>query len=253
MTYTNGEGQVVTSASPVATTTVSTKSGGKSNTGAIVGGVVGGVVGLALIAALLFFLFRRKRKSHRADFDDGMFDPSRSQNHAPVDLADPATNTVEPFYTPGPASTVGAGTAAGLAAGSAATSPQMSQYPRSAATTSDGGYGAQDLSRGPSTATSAGFAGRGAGTTAFPEAMPTGIAAGAAGGGMAAKQREAYQEAQRFRVQNQASAPGGSGSGGMNDPTSPVGSSGSGPVTVHEDAGAIDQSEIPPTYDSIRR
>jgi hypothetical protein len=86
-----------------------------ADVGAIVGGVVGGVVGLLIIGALLWF-FLRKKRSHRDDFDDMMFDPSRAQNHAAVDLADPGAPTVEPFYTPGVAST-------------AAASPEMSQYP----------------------------------------------------------------------------------------------------------------------------
>ena len=226
---------------------------------------MGGVGGLLLLAAILFFLLRKRRRSYRDDFDDMMvsktflclqllitsqFDPNRAQNHAPVDLADPGERTVEPFYAPGVAST-------------ASTSPEMSQYPRSAATTSSqGGYGAQNLSRGPSSATSAGFAGRGAGPypQGFPEPMPAiapveGSGSGAfgavAGGGMAAKQREAYQEQQRFRVANQ----GGSGYGGSgSEPMSPTGTSRSGPVTVHEDAGAAGDddgpalgAEIPPT------
>jgi LPXTG-motif cell wall-anchored protein len=41
-------------------------------TGAIAGGVVGGVLGLALIAGLLFFFLRKRRRDHRDDFDDGM-------------------------------------------------------------------------------------------------------------------------------------------------------------------------------------
>lgn len=142
----------------------------------------------------------------------------------------------------------------------------MTQYPRSAATTSDGGYGAQDLSRGASSATSAGFAGRGAG--AVPQGMempvphpampsiPAGAVAGgaagaAAGGVMGAKQREAYQEQQRLRVANQ----GGAGYSGGGEPMSPTGTGWSGPVTVHEDARSADDedagpalgAEIPPT------
>jgi hypothetical protein len=65
---------------------------------------------------------------------------------------------------------------------------------------------------------------------------------------MSSKQREAYQEQQRYRVQNE----GGSGSGGA--AMSPTGTSGSGgPVTVHEDGGALGDDnvggggEIPPT------
>ena len=36
-----------------------------TNAGAIAGGVVGGVVGVALIAALLFFLYKKRDNSHR--------------------------------------------------------------------------------------------------------------------------------------------------------------------------------------------
>ena len=147
-------------------------------------------------------------------------------------------------------------------------------------------YSAQDLARNPSSATSsAGYAGRGAGgypndvynnpMPSMPEAHPTGIpAAAAAGGGVAAmaagagygnqgpatsmspKQREAMAEQQRFRVANQGGYPaqGGSSGGegsGMGDtgsdgqPISPRGSTTG--VTVHEDAGAVNESEIPPT------
>jgi hypothetical protein len=65
------------------------------------------------------------------------------------------------------------------------------------------------------------------------------------------KQREAYQEQQRFRVHNQ-----GGGAGPSAAPMSPTGTSGSsGPVTVHEDGGAYGEDdnagssapEIPPT------
>lgn len=212
--------------------------------------MVGGVGGLLLLAAILFFLLRKRRKSHRDDFDDMMFDPTRAQNHAQVDLADPGAPTIEPYYAGGVAST-------------AATSPEMTQYPRSAATTSEGNYGAQD--RDESTANSAGVAGRGAGAyphgiEQMPVPMPSGAAAGAgvgamAGGAMGAKQREAYQEQQRFRVTNQG---GPSGSGG--EPMSPTGTTRSGPVTVHDDAGSVKEedepnlgAEIPPTYDSIRK
>jgi len=176
------------------------------------------------------------------------FDPSRAQNHGPVDLADNGPQ-VEPFYTPGVAST-------------AQHSPEMSQYNQSNPATSEGNYpayGAQNVSRGPSSASSAGYGGRGGAattstpTTPFPmPSIPAGVATGAAAGagyeGMTSKQREAYQEQQRFRVHNQ----GGAGpSGGA--PMSPTGTSGSGgPVTVHEDGGALDDDnagggEIPPT------
>jgi hypothetical protein len=135
----------------------------------------------------------------------------------------------------------------------------MTQYNGSQPATSEGNYpayGAQGVSRGPSSASSAGYAGQGASattpTTPFPmPSIPAGVATGAvAGAGGAAalgapysKQREAYGD--RFRVQNE----GGSGSGGQ--PMSPTGTSGSGgPVTVHEDGGALDDNaggEIPPT------
>lgn len=222
-------------------------SGARTSTGAIVGGVVGGVAGLIILAALAWFLLKKRRKSHRAEFDDMMFDPSRAQNHGAIDLAD---NSVSPYVAPGVAST--------------AQSPGMTQYARSQ--TSDGNYGyEQDLSRNPSTGTSsAGFAGRGAGgythgMPSSPPPMPTipagaAGAAGAAGGAMSTKRREAFNEQQRFRVANHgytgASGPGAPSSSGAveGEPGSPGSANG---VTVHEDGGAA--SEIPPTYDSIRR
>ena len=132
----------------------------------------------------------------------------------------------------------------------------MSQYPRSAATSSDSSYGqAQDLSRGPSSASSAGYAGRGAGGFGIEHAppmptIPAGVAAGGAAGAagtsaMNAKQREAYQEHQRFHVANQQQQYGGAGPSGQ--PMSPTETEGTGRVTVHEDAGLADESEIPPT------
>jgi len=253
----------MTSASPVATVALGAGSGptsSSSNTGAIAGGVVGGVVGALLAFAVLFFIFRKRRRSHRDDFDDLMFDPNRAQNQGPVDLADASAAVVEPYHTPGVAST--------------AISPQMSQYPRSAATTSDGTYSAHDLSRGPSTATSAGYAGRGAGGYGVESALPTPAmpasagaafgagAAGAAGAGaMSAKQTEAFREQQRFRVQNQSWQPGQAGASGAAaaPPMSPTATSGSGGVTVHQDAGVVSDeeptyaSEIPPSYESIPR
>lgn len=265
VTVTNPDG--VVTVSPTATMTGgssgSSSSDSSNHTGAIVGGVVGGVAGLALIAIVLWFLLRR-RKSHRDDFDDMMFDPGRPENQAPIDLGqDGGAPTVEPFYAPGVAST--------------AASPEMSQYPRSAATISDGGYGAASSGGpAPSIATSAGFAGRGAGghgmydmnmePMPMPTAHPTGVdaatAAGAAGfagadlGAMGAKQREAFQEQQRFRVQNQGLA---GSSGAHAQPMSPTSTDATN-VTVHRDAGAIEDEEesynndeIPPTYESIGR
>lgn len=124
----------------------------------------------------------------------------------------------------------------------------MAQYPRPAATTSDGGHGAQDLARGTSSATSAGFAGRGAG--AYPqgmpssaEPMPAGAALGVAGGGaMGAKQREAYQEQQRFRVANQGVA-GSNGAGG--EPMSPTDTDSTMPF-MYTGGGRADEEEAPP-------
>lgn len=204
-----------------------------------------------------------------------MFDPGRKQNHAPVDLADQHDNTVEPFYTPGPASTQ---------------SPEMAQYggPRSAAPTSEsGGYGYGNdggVSRGPSSASTGGFAGYNAGGQgynpnalgAMPEASnyvtgagagPSGgagygaaagagaglAAAGAGGAAMSAKQREAYNERQRqYQAQQAYGQASGSGRDAAGSPT--------GQTHVTEDAGPYAEDEpqrqggeIPPTYDSIRR
>jgi hypothetical protein len=201
------------------------------------------------------------------------FDPGRAQNRAPVDLGDdgPAP-AVEPYYTPGIAST----------AQSADQSPQMSQYPRSAATT-DGGYynNPADVSRGPSSASTAGFAGRGGGMgdvqpmATMPEAsnyLPGGssgagynpgqlapaiggaaggaaLGAGAAGAlaGMSAKQREAYQERQRNQVGAGVPEQSGSGGGYGSGPSSPV-TEGGRQTVISEDAGPMEQGgEVPPT------
>lgn len=248
------------------------------------------MVGLAIIAGLLWFFLKKRRRSYRDDYDDMMFDPARKQNHARVDLADEnGPNTVEPFYAPGPASTA------------QGHSPEMQQYPRSAAATSDsgaGGYGYGDhgVSRGPSSASTGGYAGFGAGGgygNSIPlETMPEasnyvtgagsgpgagadmgssaqagsssagygaaaagaglGAAAGAAGAGMSAKQREAYQERQRAHQQQQQYGQAGSSGDGASSPTrETVVASDAGP---YSDESPIAQGgEVPPTYDSIRR
>lgn len=124
------------------------------------------------------------------------------------------------------------------------------------ATTSESRY-ADGVSRNPSTAASTNYAGLGAGYAAaegaqnFPQAHPTGEGSSSGAqavppmeAGMSSKQREAYQESQRFHVQN---------------PSNPyAGEAAPGPVTVHTDGGAYTEAqtsapEIPPTYDSIRR
>lgn len=105
--------------------------------------------------------------------------------------------------------------------------------------------GFESRSHGTSSATStAGYAGFGAGggygaqaVTAFPQAVATG-----AGPEMSEKQREAYQESQRFRVQNVTSPTAGPSSAAVPP----------APVTVHQDGGAFVEAdasgaEIPPT------
>ncbi|WVN89755.1 uncharacterized protein L203_104985 [Cryptococcus depauperatus CBS 7841] len=259
VTVTNSNGQVTVSTSVISTGAASgnSSSNGSSHTGAIVGGVVGGVAGIAILSILVWFLLKRKR-SHRDDFDDMMFDPGRPENQGPIDLGPEGEATVEPYYAPGVAST--------------GASPEMTQYPRSAATTSDGGYGAPS-SGGPPTSTSTGFAGLGAGGAGLnnfnmepmpmPTAHPTGLdpaLAGAAAGvtgtpdvnAMTAKQREAYQESQRYKAQNS--------SGPSNVPPmspTPTDATGLTGITVHRDGGAVEEdepqytNEIPPTYESI--
>ena len=109
----------------------------------------------------------------------------------------------------------------------------LSRAPTSSAATSAGyaGYGAG--------ANAAGMAGYGAGMNAFPEPRTQSGSSpispnSSQGAPMSAKQLEAYQEAQRFRVQNPSAGP-------------------SGGLTVHEDGGAYseagpsDGNEIPPT------
>ncbi|KAJ9118013.1 hypothetical protein QFC24_006285 [Naganishia onofrii] len=186
VTVTNSNGQ--TQESVVSSVSPSSKS--STNIGAIVGGTVGGVVGLVAILALLWFCVFKKRRNHKDDFDDTMFNPGRNRHAAPgqTDILDDEANNdnVEP-YTYGQ--------------NAAATSPQMSQYataggypassgiaPSLPPLTAMGGAstaiaaagpltartgsfsetsqsGARGVARGPSSAstlTSAGFAGRGA-------------------------------------------------------------------------------------------
>lgn len=190
---------------------------------------------------------------------DIQFDPSRAQNHGPVDLADNGAPTVDPYPYGG----------AGVA--STAASPQMQQYntapPTAFSGSSESGYPAQQgVNRGPSSAaSSAGFAGRGAnmhpsegygyasGAAGAAAAAPM-MAAGASNqnqNNMTAKQREAFQHSQnRMRVHND----GPSGSAGYgNQPMSPTDTSTSGDgVTVHQDGGEYDDApelgkEVPPT------
>ncbi|KAG7092591.1 hypothetical protein E1B28_008934 [Marasmius oreades] len=78
--------------SPTATSQPS-GSGGSSNAGAIAGGVVGGVAGLAIIAALAFWLFRRRRSRQNVD-------PSFDINtgHLPSSSgSEPATRIGSPY------------------------------------------------------------------------------------------------------------------------------------------------------------
>lgn len=154
------------------------------------------------------------------------------------------------------------------------TSPDMSQHhsygeygatlsPGAAVTashsgTSESNYyaGAEGLSH--ATSSSAGYAGRGAGAagvTPFPTAQVAGGPSQPVPGnvydpataGMSAKQMEAYQESQRFHIQNQPNSPtyGGPSLAGPSDG-----------ITVHQDGGAFEEeaatgNEIPPTYDSL--
>lgn len=105
---TDANGSVFTSV--VTSTIVSTPTVGassdrattsSSHTGAIVGGVVGGLAGAAILATLIFFICRRRR---RDDFD-GNFDPDRvtgdNRGTLPdIDLA--AAEAVTPYsYNPG--------------------------------------------------------------------------------------------------------------------------------------------------------
>lgn len=194
------------------------------------------------------------------------FDPARAQNHAPIDLADTdGAPQIDPYkYTP----------VEGIAATAAAhqdlhsdqqyngynaygNQPQMAQAgygPASVSATSEsGGYlnaagvGSGGMSRATSSsATSAGFAGRGSGypggaPSAFPMPMTSGPATTSSGPSadaphMSAKQLEVHNERQRLAIQNQSPSA----------------------VTVHEDGGAFIEadasgSEVPPTYDSIPR
>ncbi|OSX55983.1 hypothetical protein POSPLADRAFT_1063146 [Postia placenta MAD-698-R-SB12] len=95
------------STSTSSSTSPSDASSSKSHTGAIVGGVVGGVGGALLLAALVFLLFRRRR---RDDFD-GNFDPDRVGGGGTlphIDLA--GADDVEPYtYNPAGSGAIGPG------------------------------------------------------------------------------------------------------------------------------------------------
>jgi len=77
--------------SSIASSTPVPESGNSNHTGAIVGGVIGGVAGLVLILGLVFFLFKRQRKSQSnvddtLAKDDGESNPpySNDKNANPV-------------------------------------------------------------------------------------------------------------------------------------------------------------------------
>ncbi|KAI0366653.1 hypothetical protein BV20DRAFT_636339 [Pilatotrama ljubarskyi] len=75
-------------------------SSSSSHTGAIVGGVVGGVAGAAILATLLFFFCRARRR--RDDFD-GNFDPDRvtGDNRGTLPDIDLGADDITPYnYTP---------------------------------------------------------------------------------------------------------------------------------------------------------
>ncbi|KAI0755343.1 hypothetical protein C8Q80DRAFT_1117750 [Daedaleopsis nitida] len=137
VTGTDSNGQQFTSV--VTSTVVSTPSlsandrstsSSSSKTGPIVGGVVGGIAGLAILATLVFFLFRRHRK--RDDFD-GNFDPDRvvglsGDNRGTLPNIDLAADNITPYnYTPqGPGMPVAQhATGSSMTGGGA---PDMRQY-----------------------------------------------------------------------------------------------------------------------------
>ncbi|KAL2075522.1 hypothetical protein VTL71DRAFT_465 [Oculimacula yallundae] len=61
-----------------------------SNTGAIAGGVVGGVVGLALIAGLIFFCMRRRKRAAASELPSHNQDPHHAASHTQINTADTA-------------------------------------------------------------------------------------------------------------------------------------------------------------------
>lgn len=98
-----------------------------SHTGAVVGGVVGGIAGAAILAALIFFLFRRRRQ--RDDFD-GNFDPDRvvglGDNRGTLPDIDLAADNVTPYtyHAQGQGQGVGPQHPTGPGGGA----PNMTQY-----------------------------------------------------------------------------------------------------------------------------
>ncbi|KAK0504107.1 hypothetical protein EDD18DRAFT_1326904 [Armillaria luteobubalina] len=228
---TQSNGQQLTSTSTVlasastsagaASTTASSSSSSSSHTGAIVGGTIGGIAGLALVGALIWFLYKRNRSNRLSSHFDGNFDPDRIVARPP----DVGLNLDDERDNDGMGGRLGrrghrhgssGQSYANYYSGSPASPPPMSQY-----SGEESGYPAAIFNpyamsippRSPP-----------------PGSSSSGLGGGA--GGMSAKEREARQ--------NQL---------GVVNPDDRTAYLANGPTGVvqHQDVGP---SEIPPAYDS---
>ncbi|KAK0221753.1 hypothetical protein IW262DRAFT_926160 [Armillaria fumosa] len=242
---TQSNGQQLTSTSTVLASAASTSAGAasttaasssSSHTGAIVGGTIGGIAGLALVGAVIWFLYKRNRSNRLSAHFDGNFDPDRIVARPPdVGLnldderdndgmggrlggADIGAGVVSPF--PISASTNSHGSSgqsyANYYSGSPASPPPMSQYSGESSGYPAAIFNPYAMSIPPGSPP--------------PGSSSSGLGGGASG--MSAKEREARQ--------NQL---------GVVNPDDRTAYLANGPTGVvqHQDAGP---SEIPPAYDS---
>ncbi|KAK0464401.1 uncharacterized protein EV420DRAFT_1637966 [Desarmillaria tabescens] len=242
---TQSNGQQLTSTSTVlaasssagaASTTTTSSGSSSSHTGAIVGGTIGGIAGVALLTALIWFLYKRNRSNRLSAHFDGNFDPDRIVARPPdVGLnldderdndgmggrlggADIGAGVVSPF--PISASTNSHGSSgqsyANYYSGSPASPPPMSQYSGESSGYPAAIFNPYAMSIPP--------------RSPPPGSSSSGLGGGA--GGMSAKEREARQNQLGVVNPDERSAYLANG---------PTG------VVQHQDAGP---SEIPPAYDS---
>lgn len=226
-------------ASPGSATSGSSSS---SNTAAIAGGTVGGVVGLALIALILWFCIRKRK---RDDFD-GDFDPDRvvaaspgrdptlprldmdvtPYSYDPNDGAAVNDTNVRPVYDMAQRSD---GSAGFLLAGAARSqTPPFSDYQGNLTSTTGSHY--------PPSSSGHGLLGAMAGDH---RDAPSRSSPNAFGAMVSSKEREATMDKRRMYVANEGFR--------------------SGDVVQHQDGGRVQvdrafeepQREIPPSYDSI--
>ncbi|KAK0449719.1 uncharacterized protein EV420DRAFT_761296 [Desarmillaria tabescens] len=241
LVITQSNGQQVTATTsivaPSSSSSSASSSSSSSHTGAIVGGTIGGIAGLAVVLALLLFLYKRRQNDLFTEKFDGNFDPDRIVARTPdmglnlddehdqddgmggrLGGAEIGAGVVSPFPISTSTNSQGSNYA-NYYNGSPASPPPMSQYSGDSYPPSAYNPYAMVPSSPP-----------GSPVSHTPPPSSSGV-----GGGMSAKEREARQHQLGIVNPDDRSAylvngPGPSG------------------VIQHQDAGP---SEIPPSYDSL--